>query len=240
MPKPTAPLPTRTPWTGSSIVFNGVISLEKGSETVKEVNYGFSLPLTAFHFNTVQGYNAKINLFYNRQWEKQKKSLRINAYNVYGFSDMKNYPGIRLDYLMNKVHYTRLLFHAERRLVQFDGEPPISLLVNDIYSLFLKENYAKWYENTKIEAQFSSFLSPAFLVSIGAAHLDRNSRQNTTDESYFNKEKTYQSNTPINAEYDFQTHALKKYGLFCNTFPKTNTINTPMKGFTLKRIIIPG
>ena len=45
----------------------------------KEVKYGFSIPTSAFHFNTVQGYNAKTNLFYNRKWEKQKKSLRINA-----------------------------------------------------------------------------------------------------------------------------------------------------------------
>ena len=85
------------------------------------------------------------------------KSLGINLYNIYGFSDRKNYPGIRLDYLMNKVHYSRLSFKAERDLVQFDGLQPISLVMNDIYSLFLKENYAKWYENNKIEVSFSSF-----------------------------------------------------------------------------------
>ena len=197
----------------------------------KEVKYGFSIPTSAFHFNTVQGNNAKINLFYNRKWEKQKKSLRINAYNVYGFSDHKNYPGIQLDYLMDKVHYSKWLLRAERSLVQFDGESPIGLLMNSIYSLLLKENYAKWYENSKIEAHFSTFLSHEFWVTIAAAHFQRNPRQNTTDKAYFNKDRIYQSNTPINAEYDFQLHTLNKIDFVLQYKPENQFYQYPNQRF---------
>lgn len=197
----------------------------------KEVFYGFSIPFTSLHFNTVQGYNAKINLYYNRSWEEQMKSLGINLYNIYGFSDRKNYPGIRLDYLMNKVHYSRLSFKAERDLVQFDGQQPISLLMNDIYSLFLKENYAKWYENNKIEVSFSSYLNPEFFVSLAAAHLKRNARSNTTDVSFFNKDNTYQTNTPTHPNYDFQNHTIKKYGFVLQYRPQNQYYQYPNRRF---------
>ena len=125
--------------------------------------YGFSLPPTSFHFNTVQGYNANINFFYNRNWEKKMKSLGIKLYNTFGFSDRENYPGLLLDYLMNRENYSRFYLSAEIGLIQFDDQQPIRLLMNDINSLFFKENFAKWYQNNKIEASFSTFLSPEFL-----------------------------------------------------------------------------
>ena len=202
----------------------------------KEVKYGFSIPTSAFHFNTVQGNNAKINLFYNRKWEKQKKSLRINAYNVYGFSDHKNYPGIQLDYLMDKVHYSKWLLRAERSLVQFDGESPIGLLMNSIYSLLLKENYAKWYENSKIEAHFSTFLSPEFWVTIAAAHFQRNP-QGKIPPMWLTLTRI-ESISPIPPSMRntiSNSIPLIKLILYCNISLKTNFTSTPTKDFIPKR-----
>tara|TARA_B100001113_G_scaffold211217_1_gene173298 strand:+ start:574 stop:3072 length:2499 start_codon:yes stop_codon:yes gene_type:complete len=182
--------------------------------------YGFSLPPTSFHFNTVQGYNANINFFYNRNWEKKMKSMGIKLYNTYGFSDRENYPGLLLDYLMNRENYSRFSLRAEIGLIQFDDQQPIRLLMNDISSLFFKENFAKWYQNNKIEASFSTFLSPEFFVSLSTANHIRKSRSNTTDFSFFNKEVNYKSNTPNNSNYDFQNHNIKKYGLLIQYRPQ--------------------
>ena len=182
--------------------------------------YGFSLPPTSFHFNTVQGYNANINFFYNRNWEKKMKSLGIKLYNTFGFSDRVNYPGLLLDYLMNRENYSRFSLSAEIGLIQFDDQQPIRLLMNDINSLFFKENFAKWYQNNKIEASFSTFLSPEFFVSFSAAKHIRKSRSNTTDFSFFNKELNYKSNKPNNSNYDFQNHNIKKYGFVIKYRPQ--------------------
>ena len=182
--------------------------------------YGFSLPPTSFHFNTVQGYNANINFFYNRNWEKKMKSLGIKLYNTFGFSDRENYPGLQLDYLMNRENYSRFYLSTEIGLVQFDDQQPIRLLMNDINSLFFKENFAKWYQNNKIEASFSTFLSPEFFVSFSAANHIRKSRSNTTDFSFFNKELNYKSNKPNNSNYDFQNHNIKKYGFLIKYRPQ--------------------
>ena len=182
--------------------------------------YGFSLPPTSFHFNTVQGYNANINFFYNRNWEKKMKSLGIKLYNTFGFSDRENYPGLLLDYLMNRENYSRFYLSAEIGLIQFDDQQPIRLLMNDINSLFFKENFAKWYQNNKIEASFSTFLSPEFFVSFSAANHIRKSRSNTTDFSFFNKELNYKSNKPNNSNYDFQNHNIKKYGFVIKYRPQ--------------------
>jgi len=179
--------------------------------TQKETSYGFSIPPSAVHFNTVQGYNARLNLYYNRNWEKEKKSLKINSNQVYGFSDEQWYPNIQIDYLMNSVYYPRWSLKLGRSLDQFDGEQPFSLLWNDAYSLLLKENYSKWYQNTKMEINFKSYLKSDFYFSTTLGYFDRNPRSNTSDFSYFNKNKTYQSNMPKNPYYDFQSHNLKKY-----------------------------
>ena len=182
--------------------------------------YGFSLPPTSIHFNTVQGYNANINFFYNRNWEKKMKSLGIKLYNTFGFSDRENYPGLLLDYLMNRENYSRFYLSAEIGLIQFDDHQPIRLLMNDINSLFFKENFAKWYQNNKIEASFSTFLSPEFFVSFSAAKHIRKSRSNTTDFSFFKKELNYKSNKPNNSNYDFQNHNIKKYGFVIKYRPQ--------------------
>ncbi|MEE3085418.1 MAG: DUF5686 family protein, partial [Bacteroidota bacterium] len=141
-------------------------------------------------------------------------------YNTFGFSDRKNYPGLLLDYLMNRENYSRFYLSAEIGLIQFDDQQPIRLLMNDINSLFFKENFAKWYQNNKIEASFSTFLSPEFFVSFSAAKHIRKSRSNTTDFSFFNKELNYKSNKPNNSNYDFQNHNIKKYGFVIKYRPQ--------------------
>ena len=143
LPKPTKLLRTSTLWTARPIVFDGRLCLEKGFKTVKkDFFYGFSLPPTSFHFNTVQGYNANINFFYNRNWEKKMKSLGIKLYNTFGFSDRENYPGLLLDYLMNRI-YSRFYLSTETRFDSFDDQQPIRLLMNDINSLFFKRKFCK-------------------------------------------------------------------------------------------------
>ena len=94
--------------------------LGKGFKTAKKRSFmAFHYPLPPYISTLFKGNNVKINSSLVTAVKEQMKSLGINLYNIYGFSDRKNYPGIRLDYLMNKVHYSRLSFKAERDLVQF-------------------------------------------------------------------------------------------------------------------------
>jgi hypothetical protein len=139
---------------------------KKIQNSQKETSYGFSIPLTGINFNTVQGYNAKFNLYYHQDWEKKKKSLKIQSGTIYGFSDQKWYPNLEVNYLMNKVYYSRLLVSAGRSLVQFDREQPIRLFFNDIYSLFFKENYSKWYENTHFSSHFKVYSNPIYILRL--------------------------------------------------------------------------
>jgi hypothetical protein len=204
---------------------------KKIQNSQKETSYGFSIPLTGINFNTVQGYNAKFNLYYHQDWEKEKKSLKIQSGTIYGFSDQKWYPNLEVNYLMNKVYYSRLLVSAGRSLVQFDREQPIRLFFNDIYSLFFKENYSKWYENTHFSSHFKSILKPDLYFTATLAYLKRNPRRNTTDFSYFNKHKTYQSNIPTNTYYDFEAHTFKKYSLMLQYRPQSQYYQYPNQRF---------
>lgn len=202
-------------------------------------SYGYSFPLTEFHFNAVQGYHATFKLFYNRDWKEEKKSIKINLNHVYGFSDQKVYPSFEMNYLMNKMYYSRLRFRAGKKLVQFDREQPLNLIVNDIYSTVLKENYSKWYENNEVQVRFSRFVKSEFFIGVSAEYSLRNPRSNTTNYSWANKEKNYEPNIPPNTHYSFEGHEIKKYRLFCVIFPKINIINIPRSDFIPKKTIIP-
>lgn len=204
-----------------------------------ETSYGFSFPLTNINFNTVQGYNAKFKLYYHQDWSKQKKSIKIESSTVYGFSDQKWYPNISMNYLMNKVNYSRLLVSAGRNLIQFDSEQPINLIFNDIYSLFLKENYSKWFENTGMSIDFKRYLKPDLYFSATLEFLRRTPRSNTSEFSYFNKDKAYTPNTPTNIHYDFQDHTLKKYSILLQYRPQNQFYQYPNQRFYSQKENLP-
>ena len=201
----------------------------------KETSYGFSFPLTRVHFNTVQGFNAALNLYYNRNRDKEKKSLKININNVYGFSDQTWYPKFQLRYLANSINYSSVNISIGKSLTQFDQVQPFSLLLNDIYSLTLKENYPKWYENTKFEVGYAGFIIPDIRISARLGHYIRNPRVNTSNTAFFNKDKNFQTNTPSNPDFDFQSHKINKYSISVQYKPQNQFLQYPKQRFYFQK-----
>ncbi|HEY9170113.1 MAG TPA: DUF5686 and carboxypeptidase regulatory-like domain-containing protein [Lutibacter sp.] len=207
----------------------------------KNSNLNFSSILPNIHFNTVQGWNSTMKISYNR-YDKEKASNFSAFTNFnYGLSDEK----IRVDgsasYLFNGISKPYLQISGGKKISQFNEDEPISALINSISTLFFEENYAKFYDKSFAQINFSDELTNGIRMQSSLAYEKRSPLVNITDYVVLNdKQKIYTSNDPLNANnhgipsfeehsvYSFQTAASIRFGQKYISYPnrKINTFSS--------------
>lgn len=152
-------------------------------------------------YNTVEGVVVSVepewdlHLAHNRQ-------LTIEPFVRYGFSNTHLNAYSYLTWRQeSKVrgHIGNNTWFAGggKRVSQFNREDPVSPLANEVYTLLLKENYMKVYENWFGRLQFTREFENSMRVSVGASYEDRIPVENTTDFVVFqNDHKTFLPNHP--------------------------------------------
>jgi len=181
----------------------------------KDYRFGYDIPIGGVQFNTVQGYTAKANIFYTKNYDDFKRFFRANATLQYGFSDDRLRATGSLSYKFNNISRAFLTLSGGVRTEQFNPAIPIAPFINTISTLFFEDNYLKLYDKSYVQLNYSEELFNGFRLYTGLSYERRKSLFNTTDQVYINEDNdTYTSNNPLDETAygveSFETHNILK------------------------------
>ncbi len=156
-------------------------------------------PLGTIAYNTVQGFYGHLEATYAKWFTDDWKSFYdVQGQMQFGFSDQQLRGYGRFRYKFNDVNDARLEIDGGRRVQQFNHLEPVSSMINSLYSLLLRRNYAKLYERVYGEIQYSQRFLNAFYLQANVSYQQRNSLINKSDYSFFYKDRRdFYSNLPV-------------------------------------------
>ena len=171
-------------------------------------------PISTLQFNTLQGYNASLKMGYTKDFDDYNgKWYRLNGALNYGFSEkvIRAYGSYSQQF--EGIHRTQLSIGGGQQAVQFNGNDPISLTVNSIYSLMSRRNYMKLYDKVSLRVGFTRELVNGIRFNSSLEWANRRAMVNTTDQSWSKNDdpnrRPYTDNVPSIAAQNFdQSRAL--------------------------------
>ncbi|WP_035468472.1 DUF5686 and carboxypeptidase regulatory-like domain-containing protein [Algoriphagus mannitolivorans] len=189
----------------------------------KGVTIGFSQNLTKFSFNTVEGWKVGLGVFY-RKYEEEKladsvnvnrKSFTIRPELRYGLSSQRFYGKVNFRWAHTQPTSGQTWgIEGGRFIYQFNNQNPINEQVNALYSLLVRRNYMKLYEQDFVQGYWFHRVNYGFTYRLNLSYAQRRELFNTSDYSFYNKpERDYSSNRPGNVEANglsFQDHQIAK------------------------------
>ena len=172
----------------------------------KNYRFGFDLPLTSFQFNTIQGYNFDVDLFYIKNFDEFRQYLRISSTLDYGVSDDRLRATGQIFYKFNDITEARISFTGGIVAQQFNPADPIGDFGNSLATLFFQENYMKLYDKSFLQLDYSEEWLNGLRFFGSFAYEKRSSLFNTTDQTFYPQDgKSYLSNDPLNPENELST-----------------------------------
>ncbi|NRB59205.1 MAG: carboxypeptidase-like regulatory domain-containing protein [Winogradskyella sp.] len=183
----------------------------------KDYRIGFDIPLSGVQFNTVQGYTAQANLFFNKSFDDYKRYFSASAAIQYGFSDKRLRAKGYLTYKFNNTNRRFLTLSGGTEVRQFNPINPITPFGNTLATLFFEENYMKLYERRFLQLDYSEELFNGFRLYSGLSYENRTASFNATDQTFYPQEdKIYTSNNPVNptsTDAPFENHNIMKFNI---------------------------
>ncbi|PCH78227.1 MAG: hypothetical protein COB98_00995 [Flavobacteriaceae bacterium] len=181
------------------------------SNTYKEEFITLSAPLLSLQFNTVQGWNLNSTISFSKRDKEAGSRFYSSATLGYGFSEKTFRGSGRISYLFNSISKPYIEISGGKKLHQFNGNNPISPLVNTVATLFFEDNYAKYYDNTFVKLKLSDEIYNGLRFQSSIGYEKRTAVLNTSDYVTIDKKnKTYTSNAPLRPELQgtpsFDTH----------------------------------
>ena len=198
--------------------FGDIISGYNYSNTYKKWNLGITSPISALSFNTVQGWNGDISVYYRKNYDDFKRFFTVNGSVNYGFSDDKLRGTLTATYKFNNVSRPYLTISGGILTEQFNSSNPISNALNTGFSLFSEKNYMKLYEKTYGQISFSKELFNGLQFYSTLSYERRKALFNTTDQAWYPKDnRIYTSNNPLDPNAygiaPFENHNILKLNL---------------------------
>jgi hypothetical protein len=189
----------------------------------KGISIGFPTNLTKFSFNTVEGWKVGMGFFYRKVEEiklpdsvnRVRKSFNIEPELRYGFSSQRFYGKVNFRWSHTQPTSGQTWgLEGGRYIYQFNADDPIQEQVNAAYSLLVRKNYMKLYEQDFARAYWSHRVNYGLTYRVNFLIAERRELFNTSDYSFYNKpERTYTANRPDNVEAtagSFASHSIAR------------------------------
>ena len=188
----------------------------------KKISFGYDglLNLSSLNFNTVQGWNLDSGFSFRsyKQEEENGKSTSISTKFNYGFSDNRLRVTANFYHRFNNQNYGTLTISGGSKVNQFNPEEPITKFINDISTLYFKDNYIKLYNKEFAGATYGQNVGNNFYLRGTLEYQQRKSLFNTNDYTFIKSDDTYSSNNPLlpddNLTPSFEQHHLTKATVF--------------------------
>ncbi|WP_299117290.1 DUF5686 and carboxypeptidase regulatory-like domain-containing protein [uncultured Winogradskyella sp.] len=181
----------------------------------KNFRLGYNIPIGGIQFNTVQGYTAKTDFFFTKNYDDFKRFFRANASIQYGFSDERLRATGSLTYKFNNTNRRILRLSGGVSAEQFNSANPITPFINSISTLFFEDNYMKLYDKSYLQLNYSEELFNGLRLFGQLSYERRKALFNTTDQVFINEDDDiYTSNNPLDETAyrvaPFETHNILK------------------------------
>lgn len=172
-------------------------------------------PATSIQFNTVQGWNADLDVTYRQvKDEDNTRWWDVGGSINYGFADKRLRGTLRYRHRLEQKNRTLLTLAGGIDAVQFNPANPIGETLNSLYSLWGRENYMKLYDKAFGRVDFERELVNGVFLRTGIEYAQRSPLRNSTDFTWNNNdEKSYTSNNPIAPDNDFSPAFLQNEAL---------------------------
>ena len=92
----------------------------------EDKEFSISSPLAGLNFNTVQGYNANVDINYTKRYDEYKKYLCIENQVNYSFETQTLRGTVGFRYKFNNINDLNVGFSAGIKVQQFNDQEPIS------------------------------------------------------------------------------------------------------------------
>lgn len=174
----------------------------------------FTSALAKTTFNTVQGWNPSMDISFSKIDVEKASRLDAVAQFNYGFSEEKFRVNAAVKYLFNSISKPYLEVSGGQKITQFNKNEPITPFQNAFNTLFFENNFAKYYDKTFANIQFSEELLNGFRLGGAVGFEERSPLLNTTNYVLFNnKNKIYTANDPQN-QSNYLTPSFEKHQVF--------------------------
>ncbi len=203
----------RNKFTFKKLLLSGYSYSKKNDTTVKYFSTG-TLPLT-FGYNTVEGVfiNYKLSWYkYNYETKKYHTLIPILRY---GFSNNNLALGLIAAKSLQPKTSSRISLQVGKFINQYNNAEPINALLNTIYTLTDRLNYAKLLQKNMIGVTLSRELVNGLYTSANIQLHQRQALINNADYSFApSSKRAFTSNNPIAPLNDapaFKTHNTFEY-----------------------------
>jgi hypothetical protein len=180
----------------------------------KEKYFSVSGPLTGINFNTVQGFNAKVNFNFRKNYDEFRRYLSSEASLNYGIDDKRLRATASITYKFNNISRPFVTLSGGVTTAQFNSSDPISPLINSVSTLFFEDNYMKLYDKSFAQLAYAQEWFNGFRFISNLSYERRNPLFNTTNYTIINeKGDVYTSNNPLDEtseESSFIEHHIVK------------------------------
>jgi len=196
--------------------FGNLISGYTYENSFEDKEFSISSPVAGLNFNTVQGFNANVDVNYTKRYDEFKNFLAIENQVNYSFDTETLRGTLGFRYKFNNINDLNIGFSTGIKVQQFNAQEPISNLINEASSLFFEDNYMKLFENRFVKINYGQELFNGFRFGTALSFENRRGLLNSTDYITINHDdKSYTSNNPLDPlNFDsapFENHNILKF-----------------------------
>lgn len=146
--------------------------------------------------NPIEGFYAGQGL--DRIWDKDNGNKITLGYRIrYGFANKIFSGKLGLDVESNPTRSERWGISGGSFVQQFGRPNQIEMPVNNFYTVYFKRSFVRLYRKQFAEAYYTRELFNGFTLQVNGRYEDRSSLQNTSDYSFFNKDRVFDPNIQI-------------------------------------------
>lgn len=168
--------------------------------------------ITGLSFNTVQGWTINTAVEYMKREEETRTYSQFKTYFNYGLAEDRFRAYAAFAKKFSNISKSELRISAGSKVSQFNGDNPISRIVNSVSTLFFKDNYMKLYERNFVQASYSREVINGIFIDAQVDYSERKPLFNNTDHVTIRRDKDYTSNNPL-APNDNSSAALNRHNL---------------------------
>ncbi|MEY2738536.1 MAG: hypothetical protein RL259_445 [Bacteroidota bacterium] len=161
------------------------------------INYQGLSNIASFGFNTVQGYNLESGFSYRKWNDETGKYTFISSTFNYGFAEDRLRVKGNYYHRFNNKNNAYISVSGGSSINQFNGNEPISAIVNSVSTLFFKNNFMKLYNKEFIDVNYGREVVNGLFISGKLLYENRRALLNTTDYTVLKNNDIYSSNDPL-------------------------------------------
>jgi hypothetical protein len=169
----------------------------------KDLTYSIRPFIREVEYNTVEGTSLSLVQSLSIKPVNSKTDYKLLSDTRFGFSNQHINSFLTFQMRKGGERFRKwdAQFSGGKRIIQFNHDAPIDPFTNTFYTLLYKKNYMKLYENWFGEFSFKNSYENGLKWNIMVEYEDRIPVENSTNYSFFKKDRVYLPNHPYELAY---------------------------------------